>query len=88
MLITIDKRGSINIPLAVRKELGLEQGTNLELTVDDGGRITLHPVVIYRTVRLNKQGQNKLAAARAGGTGNLPTWMREEMAVADSDSEQ
>ncbi|MGA6926615.1 MAG: AbrB/MazE/SpoVT family DNA-binding domain-containing protein [Desulfosarcina sp.] len=28
MLMTIDKRGRINLPLAIRKELGLEQGTS------------------------------------------------------------
>ena len=39
MLITIDKRGSINLPLAVRKELGLEHGSYLDLSVDEGGKI-------------------------------------------------
>jgi len=88
MLITIDKRGSINIPLAVRKALKLEQGSSLDLSVDDGGRITLHPVAIYRTVRLNDQGLSKLTAARDSGTGQLPEWLQREMADADSDSVQ
>ncbi len=63
MRITIDKRGSINIPLAVRKALGLKPGSSLDLTVADGGRINLHPVVIYRSTRLSGQGREKLDAA-------------------------
>ena len=71
MLITIDKRGSINLPLAVRKELGLEHGSYLDLSVGEGGKITLHPVEIYRTVRLSQQGIAKLEEARNSGTGVL-----------------
>lgn len=88
MLITIDKRGSINIPLAVRKELGLEPGSNLDLTVEDGGRINLHPVVIYRTTRLSDQGRAKLDAARANGTTELPEWLRRDMDDAEADTGQ
>ena len=87
MLITIDKRGSINIPLAVRKELGLEQGSNLELTLEEGCKITLHPVVIYRTTRLSEQGVAKLNEARASGTAELPKWLRREMDHADTDTD-
>ena len=88
MLITIDKRGSVNIPLAVRKELGLEQGSNLELTVEGGGKITLHPVVIYRSARLSEGGITKLNEARASGTGQLPQWLRREMDHADTGSDE
>ncbi len=88
MLITIDKRGSINIPLAVRKELGLEPGASLDLTVEDGGNISLHPVVIYRATRLSEQGRVKLDAARASGTTKLPEWLRREMDNADPDADQ
>lgn len=88
MLITIDKRGSINIPLAVRRELGLDQGSSLDLTIDEDGRITLHPVVIYRTTRVSEQGQAKLEAARMSGTGNLPPWLRRDMDDANADSDQ
>ncbi len=88
MLITIDKRGSINLPLAIRKALGLKQGTSLDLTVDEGGRISLHPVVIYRTTRLNEQGQAKLEAARLSGRGGLPQWLRQDMDDAETDSDQ
>lgn len=66
----------------------MKQGTNLDLTVDDGGRITLHPVVIYRTVRLNEQGQAKLKEARDSGTGKLPQWLSREMDDADADTDQ
>jgi bifunctional DNA-binding transcriptional regulator/antitoxin component of YhaV-PrlF toxin-antitoxin module len=72
----------------VRKEIGLDQGSNLDLTVDDGGRITLHPVVIYRTLRLSEQGQAKLNAARDSGTGKLPGWLQQEIADAESGSNE
>jgi AbrB family looped-hinge helix DNA binding protein len=88
MLLTIDKRGSINIPLAVRRELGLDPGSNLDLTIDEGGRITLHPVVIYRTMRISKQGQAKIKAARASGSGELPEWLCRDMQNADPDTDQ
>lgn len=87
MLITIDKRGSINIPLAVRKAFDLKQGSSLDLSVDDGGRITLHPVVIYRTTRLGEPGLAKLKAARASGTAALPDWLHRDMNDADTDSD-
>jgi len=84
MLITIDKRGSINIPLAVRKALGLEQGSCLDLTVDEGGGISLHPIVMYRTVRLDDRGIAKLREARKSGTGEMPDWLRRDMNNADN----
>lgn len=79
MLISIDKRGSINIPLAVRKELGLDSGTYLDLSIEDGGKIALNPVAIYQTVRLSDQGIAKLQEARASGRGELPNWLRRDM---------
>ncbi len=88
MLITIDKRGSINLPLAVRRELGLEQGTYLDLSVEPGGRICLHPVAIYRTVRLDDQGLAKLEEARKSGTADLPEWLCREMKNAEADSDK
>ena len=88
MLITIDKRGSINLPMAVRKELGLKQGSNLDLTVDEGGRITLHPVVIYQATRLVEPDLAKLKAARASGTAELPDWLRRDMNEAGADPDQ
>jgi len=88
MLITIDKRGSINLPKAIRKELGLEQGTYLDVTIEDGGKITLHPVAIYRTVQLSEKGLGKLREARESGRGDLPNWLRQDMQSAESDSDE
>jgi AbrB family looped-hinge helix DNA binding protein len=88
MLITIDKRGSINLPMAVRKELGLEQGNYLDLTIEDGGKITLHPVAIYRTVQLGEKGLTKLQEARGSGRSELPDWLRRDMKNAEPDSDK
>ena len=88
MLISIDKRGSINLPLAVRRELGLDQGVYLDLSVEDGGKIVLHPVAIYRTTRLSEQGLAKLQAARKSGRGELPDWLQRDMHHADADSNE
>lgn len=84
MLITIDKRGSINLPLAVRKALGLGQGSCLDLSIEPGGAITLHPVAIYRTIRLSDAGLGKLKAARDSGLGELPDWLRQDMGDAET----
>ncbi len=88
MLVTVDKRGSINIPAALRKQLGLKPGTHLELSVEPGGSISLHPVTIYPTVMLNQTGLKKLEEARASGQGKLPKWLVEEMENARTDPEQ
>lgn len=85
MLISIDKRGSINLPLSIRKQLGLDHGHYLDLSIQDGGVIVLQPVAIYPTVRLNDQGIAKLREARESGTGKMPEWMVEEMQSADAD---
>ncbi|HTZ40461.1 MAG TPA: AbrB/MazE/SpoVT family DNA-binding domain-containing protein [Syntrophales bacterium] len=88
MLITIDKRGSINLPLAIRKALSLGQGSCLDLSVEEGGKITLHPVAIYRTVRLGERGLAKLKEARESGRGELPQWVRKDMQDARTDSDE
>jgi AbrB family looped-hinge helix DNA binding protein len=62
MLVTIDKRGSISLPASVRRELGFRPGTHLELSVEPGGSITLYPVELYRTIKLNDSGLLKLNA--------------------------
>jgi AbrB family looped-hinge helix DNA binding protein len=85
MLIAIDKRGSINLPAAIRKELGLEIGAYLDLSLADGGAVVLQPVEIFRTVRLAKQGLAKLDEARQSGTDDMPTWLAEEMKNAETD---
>jgi len=87
MLVTIDKRGSINLPASVRKALDLAPGTCLDLNILEGGGLSLSPVAIYPTVRLSDEGLAKLRQARESGTVELPTWLREEMndAAADPD---
>jgi AbrB family looped-hinge helix DNA binding protein len=40
MLIAIDKRGSINLPAAMRRQLGLEIGSYLDLQVAEGGLVS------------------------------------------------
>ena len=77
MLVTIDKRGSINLPSAIRKETGLDIGTHLDIEVLEGGAIVLTPVAIYPTVKLNEKGLKKLAEARKSGTVKMPALLRK-----------
>jgi len=82
MLITVDKRGSINLPKTLRKELGIESGSYLNLKVEEGGAIVLHPVSVYPTTRLSTKGLTKLGEARKSGKGKLPEWMVREIKSA------
>ena len=65
MLGAIDKRGSINLPSTIRKEMGLHTGTHLDIEVLDGGSIVLTPVAIYPAVKLNEKGLSLQKHARA-----------------------
>lgn len=85
MLVSVDKRGSISLPSAVRKDLNLHPGSFLDLTVLDGGKLALSPVAVYPTVRLSETGLTKLKEARQSGTERMPDWLREEMADAATD---
>ncbi len=87
MLITIDKRGSINLPTSLQKDLGIGPGSHLELAIEPGGAIKLYPVEICRTVKLNKAGLSKLESARESGTDTFPEWFKQEMDHARSDTE-
>ena len=87
MLVSIDKRGSVSLPAAVRKNLNLYPGSFLDLTVLDGGGLALSPVAVYPTVRLSDSGLAKLTEARQGGVEQMPDWLREEMADAATDPE-
>ena len=87
MLVKIDKRGSINLPASVRKDLGFRPGTHLELMVEAGGAITLFPVEIHRVIKLNDSGILKLNEARASETATFPEWFQEELANAQTDTE-
>lgn len=85
MLITIDKRGSINLPATVRKTLKLQPGSCLDLSILDGGGIALSPVSVFPSVLLADEGLAKLQQARESGTVTLPGWLREEMDNAAND---
>jgi AbrB family looped-hinge helix DNA binding protein len=85
MLVSIDKRGSISLPAAVRKDLNLLPGTFLDLTILDGGNLALSPVAVYPTVRLSDKGLAKLNEARQSGSAEMPDWLREEIADAATD---
>ena len=67
MLITVDKRGSNNLPVSLRRQLGLVAGTCLDLSVADGGAFILQPVAVYPAVHLNEQGLATLKEARESG---------------------
>ena len=87
MLVAIDKRGSINLPSTIRKGMGLDIGTRLDLEVLDGGSIVLTPVAIYPTVRLNKKGLKKLSEARKSGTMKMPVQLAKQIRNAQSDAD-
>lgn len=79
MIISIDKRGRINLPAAIRKELGLKNGDHLELSLEDGGLIMLQPVEIHLVIRLNDKGLEKLKEARISRIETIPDWMAGEI---------
>lgn len=87
MLVTIDKRGSVNLPSAIRKEMCLDTGTHFDLEVLDGGAIVLTPVAVYPTVKLNKQGLKKLADARKSGTAKMPAQLAKQIENARTDTD-
>lgn len=88
MLIALDKYGNITLPGPLRQKLGLDKETYLELSIEEGGVIVLHPVTVQRTVRLNEKGLKKLDEARRSGTGALPDWLAEDMKNAEADTDQ
>ena len=87
MLITIDKRGSINLPAALRKQMKLESGSYLELEVLEEGMIVLSPVAVYPQVQLSEQGLKKLREARKSGKTVMPGWLKKEIKRASTDAD-
>jgi AbrB family looped-hinge helix DNA binding protein len=87
MLVTVDKRGSINLPISIRKELGAEPGTPFEIVLEPGGNIALYPVEIYRKIRVNASGREKLEQAREAESAPLPLWFEKDMDHAGAESE-
>lgn len=79
MLVTVDKRGSVSLPAALRKELQLEPGSYLDLSIQPGGSIVLNPVAVYPTIKLSEEGLAKLGEARESGTTDMPEWLRAEL---------
>lgn len=88
MIIAIDKRGSVNLPVSLRKELGLKSGDRLDLSLAEGGIIVLQPVAIYPTAKVSEKGLNRLKEARESEAGELPAWLVGEMENAQTDSKQ
>jgi len=86
MLIAIDSRGSINLPVSLRKELGIGCGTYLDLEVEEGGTIVLHPVTVFHAVTLSKRGLAKLQEARGSGKGKMPDWLDADVKNAQTHS--
>jgi AbrB family looped-hinge helix DNA binding protein len=86
MLIGIDKRGSINLPVEVRKEFGLEIGSYLDLSIESGGSIVLHPVSIYHNIKVSEAGSKKLHEGRKCGTGKIPAWLVKDMKNVEPDT--
>ncbi len=86
MLIGIYKRGSINLPVEVRKEFGLDSGSYLDLSIEKGGAIVLHPVSIYRNIKVSEAGSKKLNEGRKSGRGKLPAWLVKDMKNVKSDT--
>lgn len=87
MLVAIDKRGSVNLPTTIRKEMGLDTGTHLNLEVMEGGAIVLTPVAIYPTVKLNEKGLKKLAEARKSGTVKMPAQLAKQIKNARTNAD-
>lgn len=86
MLVAIDKRGSINLPSTIRKEMGLDTGAHLDLAVLEGGSIVLTPVVIYPALKLNEKGLKKLEEARKSGTVKMPAELAKQIKNARTDA--
>ena len=87
MIVTIDKRGSISLPASIRKDLVIEPGTHLDLSLEPGGVISLYPIEFYRKIKLNDAGLLKLKEARNSEITELPDWFEEERSNAGIDSE-
>jgi AbrB family looped-hinge helix DNA binding protein len=87
MLIAIDKRGSINLPAAIRKKMKLESGCYLDMEVLEGVTIVLNPVAVYPTVQLSEEGLKKLQDARKSGKTDMPEWLKKEIKHAKADAD-
>ena len=85
MLVAVDKRGSVNLPSKIRREMGLAAGTHLNLELLEGGAIVLSPVAIFPAIRLNERGLERLAKARKSGTVKMPARLAKQIKNARTD---
>jgi len=60
MIISIDTRGTIDLPSSVRNEPGLKSGDYLDLSVAEGVALVLRPAAIYPSIWLSEAGLAKL----------------------------
>ncbi|BDP41047.1 hypothetical protein DAETH_10160 [Deinococcus aetherius] len=44
MRTTLTSKGQLTLPVEVRKKLGLGQGTQLEVSVNDAGQVVMTPI--------------------------------------------
>ncbi|GMA16735.1 AbrB/MazE/SpoVT family DNA-binding domain-containing protein [Deinococcus metallilatus] len=44
MRTTLTSKGQLTLPVEVRKRLGLEQGTQFEVSVNDAGQVVMTPI--------------------------------------------
>lgn len=86
MLVAVDEYGSITLPAMLRKALGLENESYVELEIEDNGYIVLYPVRVHRTIELNPQGIAKIEEARKSGVGNFPEWFNKEIEDAKANT--
>jgi AbrB family looped-hinge helix DNA binding protein len=58
-LTRVSREGQITVPIEVRRALGLQEGDNVAMLLDDDGRVTLErrPSVVARTAGIFRSGR-------------------------------
>jgi AbrB family looped-hinge helix DNA binding protein len=74
-MLTLDPQGRIVIPASLRRELGLERGTSLVASVEDGRLVLQRPPDILRRLRAELKASS---AGRASVVDELIAERREE----------
>jgi len=65
MIVTLGTRATLTLPADLRKELNLEAGDPLEVTVQEGNLVLTPVAVVPRSLRLTPKGEEKEAVAAA-----------------------
>lgn len=78
MRTTLTSKGQLTLPVEVRKKLGLAQGTQLEVSVNDAGQVVMTPIT---------ESEDPFAAW-VGAFGRLPDDMTAVEWVRDLRSEE